>query len=841
MAVFAVRHAAAAGENARLLKKSRFGKARRATCTAAPPEAALFALRLAVLLLVLSSASRFPTSAAAAPAAAAAAVPVLTVPMNVSAGEGLLHSESLLCCILGCGPTLSLVLALPLLPFSGHTLMPVRPPSPPLPSPPLPLPHLPSPPLPCPPSSSPSFPLLPHGSKFPLPSLPFPLSPSAPPSLFSLPPSTSPLPLPPVPVLLQLQNTLELVQYNWAGAGDCAIAAERGEAESGEETAGEPGGATGAAAAVGGAAEPLFPLRGKAAAGGVGRAGWAGVSCDVRGNPVRMEFPQQGLTGHLPLDVIKLTSLTKIDLQKNLIIERLDVFIKPLEGLTNLQHLDLSSNFLFGSIQPSITAAFPRLTALLLSSNRLTGRVPSRLPPLLSTLSLSSNYLSGSLPRTSLLCSPASFSLNCFSEQDLFSCFASRTSQPGSAGPRLGSAVPDLASLASKAGVLSFHVPLAEAVVVQCLCEGEATTCDATSAANPVISPASVACVSEEVEAEAERAVAALRAIAEARITVVRGMIPPGAGARLPAAAARPPVVAGAPPLPAAGALPRTGAVEADLPRASAARLLGPRAVTSKCSRASELFIRLVLPSTAATVTPSPLPSGPPPSFFPLLSIPYCPFLPRPSPPPIHSPSSPPPLPLLPLPRLSPFRLVSHLQLPCANRLVPHPSTLPCTLHIYLPPGFYCDCLSLSLLARLTPSDDAPLRVPQAEPLSSPPPEPQPQLGNWRTIGRASVMETGILAMDSAFSFSAASAACYLLSASCTLRSARLCPLLVLLSARHCSSLHSARHGLLLSLPVTELASSLLSALHSTALHSPPCPPFPRSVLPYLSNLLTCF
>ncbi|CAI7797221.1 unnamed protein product [Closterium sp. NIES-53] len=447
MAVFAVRHAAAAGENARLLKKSRFGKARRATCTAAPPEAALFALRLAVLLLVLSSASRFPTSAAAAPAAAAAAVPVLTVPMNVSAGEGLLHSESLLCCILGCGPTLSLVLALPLLPFSGHTLMPVRPPSPPLPSPPLPLPHLPSPPLPCPPSSSPSFPLLPHGSKFPLPSLPFPLSPSAPPSLFSLPPSTSPLPLPPVPVLLQLQNTLELVQYNWAGAGDCAIAAERGEAESGEETAGEPGGATGAAAAVGGAAEPLFPLRGKAAAGGVGRAGWAGVSCDVRGNPVRMEFPQQGLTGHLPLDVIKLTSLTKIDLQKNLIIERLDVFIKPLEGLTNLQHLDLSSNFLFGSIQPSITAAFPRLTALLLSSNRLTGRVPSRLPPLLSTLSLSSNYLSGSLPRTSLLCSPASFSLNCFSEQDLFSCFASRTSQPGSAGPRLGSAVPDLASL----------------------------------------------------------------------------------------------------------------------------------------------------------------------------------------------------------------------------------------------------------------------------------------------------------------------------------------------------------------------------------------------------------
>ncbi|CAI5970493.1 unnamed protein product [Closterium sp. NIES-65] len=547
--------------------------------------------------------------------------------------------------------------------------------------PPLPSPSPPSPSLPS--SSLPSFvfPVFPSSPPFlfsPVPLLP---RSSSPPFLFSpvplLPRSSSPpflfspfLPLPPVPVLLQLQNTLELVQYNWAGAGDCALAAEVGEAETRGEARGEPGvEAAAAAAAVGGAAELLFPLRGKAA-GGVGRAGWAGVACDSQGNPVRMEFPRQGLTGHLPLDVSRLTSLTKmltsltnIDLQRNLIIERLDVFIKPLEGLTNLQHLDLSSNFLFGSIQPSITAAFPRLTALLLSSNRLTGRVPSRLPPLLSTLSLSSNYLSGSLPRTSLLCSPASFSLNCFSKQDLYSCFVSRTSQPGSAGPRLGSAVLDLASLveqqrpeqqcgealcggisegeycegkgvcrpmilspafkygdvlpwmcachdgevgrcwapecayvekrvvgededmdgldASKAGVLSFHVPLAEEEVVQFLCEGEVTTCAATSAANPVISPASVACVSEEAEAEVERAVAALRAIAEARITVARGMIPLGAGAPLPAAGARPPVVAGAPPPPAAGALPRTGAAEADLPRASAARLPGPRVVTS--------------------------------------------------------------------------------------------------------------------------------------------------------------------------------------------------------------------------------------------------------------------
>ncbi|CAI5536492.1 unnamed protein product [Closterium sp. Naga37s-1] len=768
MAVFAVRHAAAAGENAHLLKKSPFGKARRATCTAAPPEAALFALRLAVLLLVLSSASRFPTSAAAAPAAAAAAaaVPVLTVPMNVSAGEGLLHSESLLCCILGCGPTLSLVLALPLLPFSGHTLMPVRPPSPPLPSP--------SPPSPSLPSSS-------------LPSFVFPVFPSSPPSSHFL---QSPcccscrtrssscnttgraFETSQMPVLLQLQNTLELVQYNWAGAGDCALAAERGEAESGEETAGEPGGATGAAAAVGGAAEPLFPLRGKAAAGGVGRAGWAGVACDARGNPVRMEFPQQGLTGYLPLDVSKLTSLTK---------------------------MDLSSNFLFGGIQPSITAAFPRLTALLLSSNRLTGRVPSRLPPLLSILSLSSNYLSGSLPRTSLLCSPASFSLNCFSKEDLFSCFASRTSHPGSAGPRLGSAVPDLASLveqqrpeqqcgealcggtsgrgeycegngvcrpmilspalkygdvlpwmcachdgevgrcgpqllrkrcpsispcpkhavcipfvpsplgyqchiiakndwcclcdreswlgsmlASKAGVSSFHVPLAEVEVVQSLCEGEVTTCDATSAANPVISPASVACVSEEeAEVEVERVVAALRAIAEARITVARGTIPPGAGARLPAAGARPPVVAGAPPPPVAGALPRTGAAEADLPRASAALLLGPRVVTSECSRASEnrLSAQFSFYGGRRYALPVPLFTS-----FSLFSIPYCPLLPRPSPPPTHSP---------PFPLLSPS-FPSHACVsipsrfspssPLRKRLVPHPSTLPCTLHIYLPP-----------------------------------------------------------------------------------------------------------------------------------------------------------
>ncbi|GJP50471.1 hypothetical protein CLOM_g9603 [Closterium sp. NIES-68] len=176
-----------------------------------------------------------------------------------------------------------------------------------------------------------------------------------------------------VPVLLQLQNTLELVQYNWAGAGDCVVGGE-----------------------TGGAAEPFPPIRGRA---GAGAAGWAGVTCDGHGNPTRLEFPQQGLTGHLPADVSTLTSLTKINLQRNLIIERLDVFIKPLEGLTNLQHLDLSSNFLFGSIPPTITA-FPRLTVLSLSSNRLTGRVPPRLSPLLSTFSLSSNYLSGPLPRT---------------------------------------------------------------------------------------------------------------------------------------------------------------------------------------------------------------------------------------------------------------------------------------------------------------------------------------------------------------------------------------------------------------------------------------------------------
>ncbi|CAI5459220.1 unnamed protein product [Closterium sp. Yama58-4] len=306
-----------------------------------------------------------------------------------------------------------------------------------------------------------------------------------------------------------------------------------------------------------------------------------------------MEFPRQGLTGHLPLDVSKLTSLTKIDLQRNLIIERLDVFIEPLEGLTNLQYLDLSSNFLFGSIQPSVTAAFPRLTALRFNLDKHRCQKKS------GGVCVIGNHGAG-------------LQVSGSRESHLASRLSSST---------ITEMLKTLLELltASKAGVLSFHVPPAEAEVVQCLCEGEATTCVATSAANPVTSPASVACVLEE-----ERAAAALRATAEARITVARGTIPPGVGVRLPAAGAPPPVVAGAPPPAAAGALPRTGAAEADLPRASAARLLGPRAVTT----------------------------------------------------------------------------------------------------------------------RLTPSDDAPLRVPQAEPLSSPPPEPQPQLGNGGTSGRASVMES---------------------------------------------------------------------------------------------------
>ncbi|GJP68201.1 hypothetical protein CLOP_g24935 [Closterium sp. NIES-67] len=101
----------------------------------------------------------------------------------------------------------------------------------------------------------------------------------------------------------------------------------------------------------------------------------------------------------------------------------------------------------------------------------------------------------------------------------------------------------------SKAGVWSFPGLLAEGEVVRSPCDGEATTCDATSAANLVISLASVACVSEGEEVE--RAVAALRVIAEALITVARGTPHLVAGARLPAAEAPPrAVVAGAPPPP---------------------------------------------------------------------------------------------------------------------------------------------------------------------------------------------------------------------------------------------------------------------------------------------------
>ncbi|KAF8038895.1 hypothetical protein BT93_B1447 [Corymbia citriodora subsp. variegata] len=117
--------------------------------------------------------------------------------------------------------------------------------------------------------------------------------------------------------------------------------------------------------------------------------------------------------GHIPTSLGNLTQLTHLDLSLNAFLGSVQ-FIK---NLTLLTHLDLSSNSFSGKI-PSILGRFVRLkhldlgyndfmigslmrlTDLVLSSNRLTSKIPFSLGSLtqLTDLILSSNRLTGEIP-----------------------------------------------------------------------------------------------------------------------------------------------------------------------------------------------------------------------------------------------------------------------------------------------------------------------------------------------------------------------------------------------------------------------------------------------------------
>ena len=112
-----------------------------------------------------------------------------------------------------------------------------------------------------------------------------------------------------------------------------------------------------------------------------------------KGRVYSLTFPDNNLTGTIPSEVGKLTSLDSISLENN----KLTGTIPDFSGLTNLDSLELENNELTGDIP-----ALDGLTSLYtfnLSGNELTGDIPdlSKLTSL-ETLNLSGNKLNNMIP-----------------------------------------------------------------------------------------------------------------------------------------------------------------------------------------------------------------------------------------------------------------------------------------------------------------------------------------------------------------------------------------------------------------------------------------------------------
>ena len=123
---------------------------------------------------------------------------------------------------------------------------------------------------------------------------------------------------------------------------------------------------------------------------------WFGVTTDSGGRVTRVRLSENKLTGPIPSELEKLTSLTDLSLDGNKLTGPIP---SELEKLTNLTHLGLDSNQLTGPI-PSELGKLTNLTYLGLSGNRLTGPIPSELEKLtnLTLLYLHGNQLTGPIP-----------------------------------------------------------------------------------------------------------------------------------------------------------------------------------------------------------------------------------------------------------------------------------------------------------------------------------------------------------------------------------------------------------------------------------------------------------
>ncbi|CAI5517198.1 unnamed protein product [Closterium sp. Naga37s-1] len=145
-------------------------------------------------------------------------------------------------------------------------------------------------------------------------------------------------------------------------------------------------------------------------------SGFKGVICDPNGNP-RAMIPTLGnsLVGlrSLPTAFARLTTLTRLVLVMGLINTRLDDFARPLSCLPNLRHLVLDGNSFYGPVPPYLINS-PTLTDLSLQGNKLTGTI-RKIGPKLTALFLSVNFLTGPLPPTTRRLRVCNAAMNCLS------------------------------------------------------------------------------------------------------------------------------------------------------------------------------------------------------------------------------------------------------------------------------------------------------------------------------------------------------------------------------------------------------------------------------------------
>uniref|UniRef100_A0A0D9WHQ5 Protein kinase domain-containing protein n=1 Tax=Leersia perrieri TaxID=77586 RepID=A0A0D9WHQ5_9ORYZ len=123
---------------------------------------------------------------------------------------------------------------------------------------------------------------------------------------------------------------------------------------------------------------------------------WPGVSCDARtGRVDALALPAAGLSGRLPRSaLLRLDALLSLALPGNALSGPLPDALPP-----RVRALDLSANSLSGDI-PAALASCVSLVSLNLSGNLLSGPVPDGIwsLPSLRSLDLSGNRLSGSVP-----------------------------------------------------------------------------------------------------------------------------------------------------------------------------------------------------------------------------------------------------------------------------------------------------------------------------------------------------------------------------------------------------------------------------------------------------------